>query len=169
MEAATGTSAVSRLSAFLFSTRGRITRKQLWSFVGAWLVVSFVVDRLVLLNLSHANVGALLNQEVNNPLVVTMRLRALVGLVMGVLAIIPCIKRFHDRSMSGWWVVWTPVIAFAPFILGALLNIDFVALGSVPSGMVAGWYFATLVAAFVVLLVLKGRPGENRFGPDPLG
>ena len=48
-------------------------------------------------------------------------------------------KRWHDRDKSGWWTL----IVFIPFI-GAL------------------W-------VLVELGILRGTPGDNRFGPDPLG
>jgi len=47
-------------------------------------------------------------------------------------------KRWHDRDKSGWWVL----VNFIPLI---------------------GWLWAFIVAGF-----LRGTPGPNRFGPDPL-
>lgn len=49
------------------------------------------------------------------------------------------VKRFHDRDMSGWWVL----MALVPLI---------------------GTIFL-----FVVVGCLRGTVGSNRFGPDPLG
>ncbi|MCG6856861.1 MAG: DUF805 domain-containing protein [Salaquimonas sp.] len=48
-------------------------------------------------------------------------------------------KRWHDRDKSGWWTL----IAFVPVIGGIWILIE--------------------------LGILAGKPGENRFGPDPLG
>ena len=48
------------------------------------------------------------------------------------------VKRWHDRDKSGWWVL----VNFIPLI---------------------GWLWALIVAGF-----LRGTPGYNRFGPDPL-
>lgn len=47
------------------------------------------------------------------------------------------VKRWHDRNMSGWWML----IIFVP-IIGA-------------------------VFAFVSLGLMKGTEGENKFGEDP--
>ncbi|MCA3423413.1 MAG: DUF805 domain-containing protein [Roseomonas sp.] len=47
-------------------------------------------------------------------------------------------KRWHDRDKSAWWVL----VYFIPLI---------------------GWLWSFIVAGF-----LRGTPGYNRFGPDPL-
>jgi uncharacterized membrane protein YhaH (DUF805 family) len=49
------------------------------------------------------------------------------------------VKRLHDRDMSGWWLL----IGLVPFVGG--------------------------IALLVLLGFLRGTPGPNRFGPDPLG
>ena len=49
------------------------------------------------------------------------------------------VKRWHDRDKSGWWVL----IVLIP-IIGPI------------------W-------AFVELGFLQGTPGDNQYGPDPLG
>lgn len=54
------------------------------------------------------------------------------------------VRRFHDRNMSGWWVL------------------GFAVAGAIP---IVG--YAASLAAFVIT-VLKGTDGDNRFGPDPL-
>lgn len=54
------------------------------------------------------------------------------------------IRRFHDRDMSGWWVLGFFLIGFIPVVGGI-------------AGIVQ-----------LVILCLKGTTGENRFGQDPL-
>ncbi|NNM71966.1 DUF805 domain-containing protein [Enterovirga aerilata] len=61
-----------------------------------------------------------------------------VGLVSFVASIAVAVKRWHDRDKSGWWVL----IVFVPVI---------------------GWIWAFVENGF-----LRGTPGPNRFGPDPL-
>lgn len=51
------------------------------------------------------------------------------------------VRRFHDVNFSGWWVL-------AGFVLGA---VPFV-----------GWIVSL---AMLIVTLLKGTPGENRFGP----
>jgi uncharacterized membrane protein YhaH (DUF805 family) len=67
----------------------------------------------------------------------------ILGLIYSVAMIYPAIclyaKRWHDRNKSGWWTL----IVLIPLI-GAI------------------WLL-------VELGILTGTPGENRFGPDPLG
>ncbi len=55
------------------------------------------------------------------------------------------VRRLHDRDMSGWWYLGLIVASLIP-----LINI----IASI---------------AFLVLMVLPGTPGENRYGADPLG
>jgi uncharacterized membrane protein YhaH (DUF805 family) len=61
-----------------------------------------------------------------------------VGLVSFVASIAVAVKRWHDRDKSGWWVL----IVFVPLI---------------------GWIWAIAENGF-----LRGTPGPNRFGPDPI-
>lgn len=154
---------------FLFSPHGRLSRKQIWQLYAVFAVIAVAVNGWVSLSTSRENVVALLNQDPDNPLALALTVQSLILYPMIAVAIVPIIKRYHDRGMSGWWVLWAPLIAFAPFIVTALLGIDLGALGSVPNGIAAAWYFATLIAFFVILSVLRGQRGENRFGPDPLG
>jgi uncharacterized membrane protein YhaH (DUF805 family) len=54
------------------------------------------------------------------------------------------VRRFHDRDMSGWWVLGLAVAGAIPVI-----------------GLIAS------IASFVITL-LPGTKGPNRFGEDPL-
>jgi len=54
------------------------------------------------------------------------------------------VRRLHDRDMSGWWYLGLIVASMIP-----LINI----IASI---------------GFLVLMVLPGTAGPNRFGPDPL-
>jgi uncharacterized membrane protein YhaH (DUF805 family) len=54
------------------------------------------------------------------------------------------VRRFHDRDMSGWWVLGFAVLGALPYV---------------------GW-IASLVQ--LVITVLPGTKGPNRFGDDPL-
>jgi uncharacterized membrane protein YhaH (DUF805 family) len=55
------------------------------------------------------------------------------------------VRRLHDRDMSGWWYLGYIVASFIPF-----LNI-------------------IALIAFLVVMVLPGTPGPNRYGEDPKG
>ena len=69
----------------------------------------------------------------------TYAIQAIVGLVFLWPSLAVAVKRYHDRDKSGWWIL----IIFIPVI-----------------GII--WYI-------VELGFLRGTPGPNRFGPDPLG
>ncbi|VWX46864.1 DUF805 domain-containing protein [Novosphingobium sp. 9U] len=53
------------------------------------------------------------------------------------------VRRLHDRDMSGWWYLGVVVLSFIPLV-GSLVGI-----------------------AFLVLMLLPGTAGPNRFGSDP--
>jgi uncharacterized membrane protein YhaH (DUF805 family) len=55
------------------------------------------------------------------------------------------VRRFHDRDLSGWWVLGVAVLGNVPY-LGLVVSIG-----------------------ALVIYCLKGTAGPNRFGRDPLG
>ena len=63
---------------------------------------------------------------------------AIVSLVLLIASIAVSVKRWHDRDKSGWWYL----IAFIPVVGGIWMLVE--------NGF------------------LRGTPGPNRFGPDPL-
>jgi uncharacterized membrane protein YhaH (DUF805 family) len=67
--------------------------------------------------------------------------------IYALVALIPSIavtvRRLHDRDMSGWWYLGLTLVGFIPLV-GFLASI-----------------------ALLVLMVLPGTEGGNRFGPDP--
>ena len=69
------------------------------------------------------------------------------GLLM-LASILPAIgvqvRRFHDRNISGWWYLALFILSFVPYI-----------------GLIPG-------IAILVISVLRGTEGPNKFGPDPL-
>ena len=54
------------------------------------------------------------------------------------------VRRYHDRNLSGWWVLGVMIGTNIPYV-----------------GVVIG-------IVSLVITILKGTEGENRFGPDPL-
>jgi uncharacterized membrane protein YhaH (DUF805 family) len=76
-------------------------------------------------------------------------------------------KRLHDRNKSGWWMV---IFQFGPTALlltsklamhtvGELVTVNVIAnVGSIVLGI---W-------ALIEFGFLRGTPGPNRFGPDPI-
>ncbi|SCB59045.1 Uncharacterized membrane protein YhaH, DUF805 family [Rhizobium aethiopicum] len=54
------------------------------------------------------------------------------------------VRRFHDRNISGWWYLALFIVSYVPYLA-----------------------FVT-VPAIIVISILPGTVGPNKFGPDPL-
>src|SRR5262245_11313279 len=108
---------VERLTWLCFSFDGRIGRRDFWLFTLPVSVIGVLVG--------------LLSREGSR-----LELALQLGLLWPALAVQA--KRWHDRDMSGWWVL----INFIP-VIGQLIAL-------VENGF------------------LSGTKGENHYGPDPL-
>ena len=82
-----------------------------------------------------------------------LALVALWGLGALIPSIAVTVRRFHDRNMSGWYLV------------GFLAAI--IALSLIPG--IGAVLILLLELGFIVLMALPGTPGPNDYGPDPLG
>ena len=106
-----------------------------------WLVlVAIVVIEMIVFGIVFG--GAAMADDPQAAMANLGPIASLVLLVLAVavtwISIAVGIKRFHDRNKSGWWVL----IAFVP-VIGGL------------------WYL--IECGF-----LRGTPGPNNYGPDPL-
>ncbi len=54
------------------------------------------------------------------------------------------VRRFHDRNISGWWYLALFIVSYVPYLA-----------------------FVT-VPAIIVISILPGTVGPNKFGPDHL-
>lgn len=125
---------------------GRSRRMEYWSFMLLNVIVYIVLGGIMI-------AGGFPLASLSNPMVQPEASGAIFYVGAGLLGIymlailIPSIavvvRRLHDRDMSGWWYLGVIVASMIPFI-----------------GFVAG-------IAFLVLMLLPGTPGPNRFGPDP--
>ena len=144
------------MMSFLFSAQGRISRKAIWLFFFASIGASIVAAILdvVILNvpLESADSGPI---------------SALLSILLIWPTIVVNVKRFHDRGMSGWWVLWFILIILAAMIPGG-------ALLAMQGENVLGFVLIALGAAipiiwqFIILYVQPGEKGPNQFGPNPL-
>ncbi len=76
-------------------------------------------------------------------------------------------KRFHDRNKGAVWTL--PYIAVFAAMIAALITGDVKPDGaSAVTAALAALYIAVSVWIIVELGCLKGTPGTNRFGRDPL-
>ena len=75
------------------------------------------------------------------------------------------VRRLHDRSKGGWWLIpmYLPVVILSVLAAGAE--------GAGEAEAAAGLNILSLpfsIWVFVELGCLRGTRGQNRFGPDPL-
>jgi uncharacterized membrane protein YhaH (DUF805 family) len=144
----------------LFSFTGRINRGRYWLAVLIYIAIwtSFIAASLVWLGgldldnlLSFAGAGLMI-WLVGFLLFIVLTWS---GLAVG-------IKRLHDRDKSGWWIL---LFWLGPSLLGgwptATPNLGGGFLLSLAAGAIAIW-------GFVELGCLRGTPGPNQYGPDPL-
>ena len=123
--------------------QGRASRSEYWWFGLAFML--FIIAASVVFFAINGITGGFDTDAGVGVLGGIVLIAAAIGyLALIVPAIAVTVRRFHDKDLSGWWVL-------AGFVLGAVPGIGFLAS----------------IAMFVVT-VLKGTPGGNRFGPDPL-
>ena len=79
------------------------------------------------------------------------------------------VRRLHDTNRSGWWLL-LPAIPYVvlgfqmgrtmadPTDMSAMATVGLLGIAALVCGL-----------AFLVLMVLRGTPGPNRFGEDPHG
>lgn len=120
---------------------GRASRSEYWWFFLAYMLVILVLAGLgVALSIGQMSAGT-------DPSIISVLLWGLAGLfVLGSLLplISVTVRRFHDVNLSGWWYLASILIGMIPFV---------------------GW-LATIAA--IVVTVLRGTDGPNKFGADPL-
>ncbi|MBB3810129.1 DUF805 domain-containing protein [Pseudochelatococcus contaminans] len=120
---------------------GRASRSEYWWFqLFYWLV-------LVAVSLFAGLLLALFSSDNDELSAVHISIGLPIGIIFLAL-IVPLIalqvRRFHDRNISGWWYLALAVLSLIPYI-GAVVGI-----------------------AILVISVMRGTDGANKFGPDPL-
>lgn len=120
---------------------GRAPRSEYWYFALFYMIVILAIYALFAVS---GGIGALQTGQFSmfHYLVIILYVVVALGFLLPSLSVL--VRRFHDRNMSGWWVLGFMVLSAIPFV-GALVSI----------GM-------------LVLMCLKGTEGENKYGDDPL-
>ena len=140
------------MTQLLFSFQGRLNRKPYWMTAIATMLIIIVLLLFALIlirehRFEFAGLTLVLLVILYIPLI-------WIGLAIGA-------KRLHDRDKSAWWLL---VFYAAPGILSTagnrLEDVGFIILHIISFG-ISVW-------AFVELGCLRGTPGPNRYGPDPL-
>ena len=140
------------MTQLLFSFKGRLNRKPYWmTAIATMLIIIVLLLFALILIREHRFEFAGLTLAI---LVILYIPLIWIGLAIGA-------KRLHDRDKSAWWLL---VFYAAPGILSTagnrLEDVGFIILHVIS--------FAISVWAFVELGCLRGTPGPNRYGPDPL-
>jgi uncharacterized membrane protein YhaH (DUF805 family) len=135
---------------------GRARRAEYWWYA-LLLIVAYVVLGMVE---SILGIGQMLGTY--GPLTASLMLATLVpSLAVG-------IRRLHDTSRSGWWLL-IGVVPYAFMIITMMMSL---AAGSVGGAMVSIGLTGVIALiggiVLLVLMVLEGTRGDNRYGPDPL-
>lgn len=125
------------------SFKGRASRSEFWWFALFTL----------LLNIAVAIVGA-----------IAPDVTSILSFVQGLWLMLPTLgvaaRRLHDRDLSGWWQA-LPVALMLPCLIGLAADAAWLL---VAAALAAG----AASIGLMVVYALRGTPGPNRFGPDPL-
>lgn len=158
--------------------KGRASRPEFWWFL-AFALVFFLVLEAVFFGSSNA-----LYEKGREGLAVALEWG---GVIVGLMVSFPLftltVRRFHDRGLSGWWVLVLELgLFFLPSIVGYLFILTSedslaIALSNAVDGepvakFLFGAFLAQIagVALIVVQLIIAALPsqkGKNRFGPQP--
>lgn len=165
---------------FYLNPNGRVSRAQFWwRFILPMSVLGFAASTAdAAIYGSGASADALLRQAMlgdGDPFAALSAQPAVtLGSVVALLCIWPSIavttKRFHDRGMSGWWILWFALIILGGLAFAAVSGASALAAGETPGVAVLIGAIAAGgggLAQFVILSWMDGRDGPNRFGPDP--
>ena len=130
---------------FGFSSRSNRTEFLFWLFIFG--IISFIIGQGM--NLSSAPMQLLWRN-----------ISLLFSILIGWLVLTLLIRRLHDCNYSAWWIVgwWlaTSIIALAVSVVAIMGLISFVSF--------AYGFFALNLIVTLILLMLPGTKGENRFG-----
>lgn len=124
-----------------FTFSGRASRSEYWYYMLfvtlVWIALIAVIALVGGQDLFvYGDFGA-----VNGLLIAIVMI---VGIGLYIPTISAMVRRYHDRNLSGWWVLGVMIGTNIPYV-----------------GVVIG-------IVSLVITILKGTEGENRFGPDPL-
>ncbi|MGO6785314.1 DUF805 domain-containing protein [Rhizobium ruizarguesonis] len=119
---------------------GRASRSEYWWFVLFYFTVLFAIGIACLVTSSFSD----FRDGVPPPVGLLVFIGGLTWLAMFLPQVALQVRRFHDRNISAWWYL-------------ALFGGGFVPYFNVIAGI-----------AILVICLLPGTEGPNKYGPDPL-
>ncbi len=148
----------------LFGLQGRINRAKYWLSLAIYLIGIAV---FIMLFLGDIQKFVVLKDRLDNSIKLSVFIPFF---AIGVPMIIAgawiftaaTIKRLHDRGKSGWWMLSFYVApAFLEVAAERTSNMNWMSAAALTALVLTIW-------GFIETCCLKGIPGTNRFGPDPL-
>ncbi len=139
---------------------GRAPRSEYWWFALFLLIIYFVI---VLIFGGFLLGGLFLIGDGGNfviPGIVVGVIAGLILLYLYMASISAGVRRLHDRNMSGWWMGGAVILSF--------VQIGFETAGMMTISLVLSITSIILGLFLLVVMILRGTDGPNRFGEDPL-
>ena len=132
---------------------GRASRSEFWMFFGVCYMVQLVFS--IVMTVSQG-----VSVDAVNPI-------SLIYLVYLMVIFIPSlavgVRRLHDIGKSGWYLAGALILAvILAFAIGLAI-----AFKSNVVAIVSMILLIALILAFYIVPMLKGQPGENKWGPNP--
>lgn len=143
----------------LFGFKGRINRAKYWLVAFLYILVMVALIAFFIFA-----VGDFSKDRIDEIVGTSLLFIAIGGVVFIFLiwsSFATAIKRLHDRSKSGWWV-----LVF--FVLPAIIGIGADAIEGTGSWALNAISIVLNIWGFVELGCLRGTQGPNEYGPDPL-
>ena len=150
---------------FYFNPAGRISRSQFWlGFIGL-ILIEVLFNYWMAVSLFGRDWLEAQSAPLAKP---ALQLSALVNVIFLFPNYVVFGKRFHDRSKSAMWaliIIAADLLAIGLTLLGLIGPIDHPS----PIAMAAGGLqLLVLLWVIIELGCLRGTPGVNTYGPDPL-
>jgi uncharacterized membrane protein YhaH (DUF805 family) len=140
--------------------KGRASRAEYWWFMLFGLIVNaatYVLDYLI------DNAGLIVGKGHGGYFTVV----AAVVLILPQITV--SVRRLHDVGRAGWWLLVPLVLGAAAGVSAAMTDGDVGGTGmSLPALALLG---ASVLATLLIFVwsIMRGTPGDNRYGANPLG
>jgi uncharacterized membrane protein YhaH (DUF805 family) len=154
------------ISHLFFGFTGRINRAEYWLAILIYFVV-LVVAALILTAASADAVTAWVNYDLSD-MSGTLIILYAVELVLFVSQVAITVKRLHDRDKSAWWVLLFSVLPGVIFVISSASMDPYAFDYSGPSPILSLIAAGFALWGLVEVGFLRGTPGPNRYGSDPL-